>query len=113
RRVETGLGELRTGELSSHLRYLTTNKTLQALEGDMVVEIKSAEVNRGKAARKRLHECPPDFVMAVGDDWTDEDTSKVMPESAYTIQVGSTTSTAKFSVDSFKEVRGLLRNLLK
>ncbi len=113
RRVETGLGELRTRELSSHLKYLTTNKNLQVLEGDMVVEIKSAEVNKGKAALKWLHEFPHDFVMALGDDWTDEDTFKVMPENAYTIKVGSTTSTAKFSVDSFKEVRGLLRNLLK
>lgn len=113
RRVETGLGELRTRELSSHLKYLSTNKNLQVLEGDMVVEIKSAAVNKGKAASKWLRQFPHDFTLAIGDDWTDEDTFKIMPKNSFTIKVGSTTSTAKYSMDGFKDVRILLKKLLK
>lgn len=108
RKVETGLGELRTRELSSHLKYVSTNMNLQVLEGDMVVEIKNAAVNKGKAALKWLHEFPSDFIIAIGDDWTDEDTFKVMPEHATTIKVGSNNSEAKYSVQSYKEVRKLL-----
>lgn len=111
RKVETGLGELRTRELSSHLKYVSSNMNLQVLEGDMVVEIKHAGVNKGKAALKWLNEFPADFIMAIGDDWTDEDTFKVMPEQAFTIKVGSNTSEAKFSVNSYKEVRKLLTEL--
>lgn len=112
RKVETGLGELRTRELTSHVKYLATNKNLQVLEGDMVVEIKSALVNKGKAASKWLNSFSHDFTMAIGDDWTDEDTFQVMPKDSVTIKVGSTSSNAKYNVDTYMEVRSLLRGLI-
>ena len=111
RRVETGLGELRSRELTSHLKYLTTGKNLQVLEGDMVVEVKNAMVNKGSAARQWLEKFDHDFVLAVGDDWTDEDMFRAMPDDAITIKVGSTSSAAKYNVSMFKEVRDLLKKL--
>lgn len=111
RKVETGLGELRSRELTSHLKYLSTGKNLQVLEGDMVVEVKNADVNKGRAAHKWLETFEPDFAMALGDDWTDEDTFKAMPEDAITIKVGNSSSAAKYNVSTFKEVRGLLKVL--
>lgn len=114
RKVETGLGELRTRELTSHLKYLASNQNLQVLEGDMVVEIKSTEINKGRAARNWMKRYEgADFIMAIGDDWTDEDTFKVMPEGAYTIKVGSSNSAAKFSVNNHEDVRSLLKNMIK
>ncbi len=111
RKVETGLGELRSRELTSHLKYLSTGKNLQVLEGDMVVEVKNADVNKGRAAQKWLKTFKPDFALALGDDWTDEDTFKAMPENAITIKVGNTSSAAKYNVSTFKEVRGFLKSL--
>lgn len=111
RKVETGLGELRSRELLSHLNYLTADKNLQVLEGDMVVEVKSAEVNKGSAARKWLRKYPHDFVLSVGDDWTDEDMFKAMPRNAYTVKVGGTTSAAKYHVQNHEEVRSFLKKL--
>ena len=111
RKVETGLGELRSRELTSHLKYLSTGKNLQVLEGDMVVEVKNADVNKGRAAQKWLDTYEPDFSLALGDDWTDEDTFKAMPLEAITIKVGSTSSAAKYNVPSFKEVRAFLKKL--
>lgn len=113
RKVETGLGELRTRELTSHLKYLSSNQNLQVLEGDMVVEIKSTEINKGRAARNWMKRYEgADFIMAAGDDWTDEDTFKAMPPSAFTIKVGSSNSAAKFSVNNHEEVRALLKNMV-
>lgn len=112
RKVETGLGELRTRELTSHLKYLATNQNLQVLEGDMVVEFKSSEVNKGRAAKSWLKRYNPDFVMAVGDDWTDEDTFKAMPNDAFTLKVGSSHSEAKYSISDPNAVRALLKKLI-
>jgi trehalose 6-phosphate synthase/phosphatase len=109
RKVETGLGELRTRELTSHLKYLSSNSNLQVLEGDMVVEIKDREVNKGRTAAQWLQKFDQDFTMAVGDDFTDEDTFKVMPKEAYTIKVGRKNSAARYSVNDFKEVRNMLK----
>ena len=113
RKVETGLGELRTRELNSHLNYLATNKNLQVLEGDKVVEIKSSEVNKGRAALHWVTRFKSDFTCAIGDDWTDEDTFRALPKEAYTIKVGSTQSAARFSIASYKDVRKLLSRLIK
>jgi trehalose 6-phosphate synthase/phosphatase len=111
RKVETGLGELRTRELSSHLKYLSSNMNLQVMEGDMVVEIKSALVNKGRAAQQWIADFPSDYVVAIGDDWTDEDTFRAMPEDALTIKVGSTSSAAKYNLNAPDEVREFLKHL--
>jgi trehalose 6-phosphate synthase/phosphatase len=113
RKAETGLGEVRTRELTSHLKYITADKDLQVLEGDMVVEIKNSEINKGKGAQVLLKEYKADFIMACGDDWTDEDTFKVLPDQSYSIKVGSSASAAKFSVPTFESIRTLLNNLTK
>ncbi|MCZ6693130.1 MAG: bifunctional alpha,alpha-trehalose-phosphate synthase (UDP-forming)/trehalose-phosphatase, partial [Bacteroidetes bacterium] len=112
RKVETGLGELRTRELMSHLKYKVSDSNLRVHEGDKVVEIKSSRVNKGRAALKWLDKDDYDFIMAIGDDLTDEDTFKAMPpENSYTIKVGGKTSAAMFSLRSYQEVRDLLKKL--
>ena len=111
RKVETGLGELRTRELTSHMKYLTYDRNLHVMEGNMVVEIKSSEVNKGVAAKKWLDKYPASFIMAIGDDMTDEDTFKAMPEDAYTIKVHGLISQAKYTTNSHKNVRELLKEL--
>ena len=112
RKVETGLGELRTRELSSHLKYLSSNMNLQVMEGDMVVEIKSAQVNKGRAAQQWIADFPSDYIIAIGDDWTDEDTFRMMPEGALTVKVGSTSSAAKYNLNSPQEVRLFLKKFI-
>jgi trehalose 6-phosphate synthase/phosphatase len=112
RKVETGLGKLRTSEISTHLKYLSSNINLQVLEGDHVVEIKSMEINKGKAASLWLQNSSSDFILSIGDDWTDEDTFKVMPKDAFTIRVGSISSAAKYNVEDYKNVRDLLKQIV-
>ena len=112
RKVETGLGEVRTRELTSHLKYISTDQDLQVLEGDMVVEIKNSQVNKGKAATQWLSKFKADFYMACGDDWTDEDTFKSMPKEAYSIKVGGLSSAAKYRVENYKSIRGILQELI-
>jgi trehalose 6-phosphate synthase/phosphatase len=111
RKADKTLGELRSRELINNLQYLTTNMPIKILEGNMVVEVKNAGINKGVAALRWLHE-PYDFIMAAGDDLTDEDTFSVMPESSYTLKVGYSPSIAHFNVSSVTEMRGLLRAML-
>ncbi|WP_421878186.1 bifunctional alpha,alpha-trehalose-phosphate synthase (UDP-forming)/trehalose-phosphatase [Marinoscillum sp.] len=112
RKVETGLGEARTRELTSHLKYITIDRNLKVLEGNKVVEIKNSEIDKGRAAAVWLNKYPSDFVMACGDDWTDEDTFKAMPKDAYSIKVGSTSSAARYRVTDHTEIRDILKSLI-
>lgn len=111
RKAENGLGELRSNELINNLMYLTKDRGLQLLPGNKVIEIKTMEVNKGKAALGRVYLDNYDFIIAIGDDQTDEDTFKVMPETAFTIKVGSAMSAARFYLRNPQEVRGFLKAL--
>lgn len=110
RNAQKGLGELRAAELINNLKYIVSDKGLQLLPGDKVLEIKNIEVNKGKAAAMLLDKEDYDFIIAFGDDYTDEDVFKALPESAVTIKVGSNVSAAKYYLRNPAEVRKLLRS---
>lgn len=111
RAVEEGLGNLRAQELMADIRHFVSDRGLQLLQGDKVIEIKSIAVNKGRAAKRWLEKEEYDFVMAIGDDHTDEDTFKAMPDDAITIKVGSNISAATYYLSSFREVRELLTEM--
>ncbi|MET3112653.1 trehalose 6-phosphate synthase/phosphatase [Pedobacter sp. CG_S7] len=113
RKVEEGLGEQRVTEIINHLELIIADKGLQLMPGNKVLEIKNIEVNKGKAAQNWLHNRDNDFILSMGDDHTDEDIFKALPESAYTIKVGSNISAAKYYLRSTKEVRLLLQELVQ
>ncbi|MCC8410567.1 bifunctional alpha,alpha-trehalose-phosphate synthase (UDP-forming)/trehalose-phosphatase [Mucilaginibacter sp. UR6-1] len=113
RKVEKGLGELRTNELMNNLRYLINDRGLQLLPGNKVVEIKNIEINKGKATSAMLHNKEYDFIMALGDDHTDEDIFKALPDNSLTVKVGSNISAARFYLRNHHEVRHLLRSLVQ
>jgi trehalose 6-phosphate synthase/phosphatase len=50
-------------------------------------------------------------VLALGDDATDENLFRVLPESAYSVRVGLTTSYARFNVYNQAQARELLEAL--
>ena len=112
RRSDSRLGDLRARELVLHLEALTTNLNLQVLEGSKVVEVKNLGVNKGRAAQRWISEGNYDFVLAIGDDWTDEDTFKALPEGAWSIKVGFGTTAAHYNLSSPGKVTALLKDLL-
>lgn len=111
RKAEEGLGELRANEIINHLQVTVGNKGLQMMPGNKVIEFKNIEVNKGKAALNWLHGNNPDFIIAFGDDHTDEDIFKALPPEAYTIKVGSNISAANYYLRNFAEVRSFLKTL--
>jgi trehalose 6-phosphate synthase/phosphatase len=108
RRADQELGQERARELKEELLNLTAHLDVGVLEGSRVIEIKNAGINKGQAAMRWLSHEKWDFILAVGDDWTDEDIFSVVPEQAYSIKVGIRPSQAKYSVDSLEDVRSLL-----
>jgi trehalose 6-phosphate synthase/phosphatase len=111
RLADPELAALRLTELREALMELTANLDLSVLEGDKVLEVKNTIVNKGRAASVWLAGRSWDFILAVGDDRTDEDMFAILPDTAYSIKVGSGISKAKYSVNSVDEVRALLKVL--
>ncbi len=108
RKVDPDLGEMRVRDLVDALSHDVNRLNLHVMEGNKVVEIKTAGVDKGNAARRWVERESWDFVMAIGDDYTDEDTFSVLDESAYTIKVGYKDSRARFNIPSVEDVHQLL-----
>ena len=113
RRADPKLASIRARELKDALLQLTANLNLGVLEGSKIIEIKSVGINKGRAALHWLSKGTWDFVLAIGDDWTDEDLFAILPESAYSIKVGLSPSKAKFNLDSVEQVRSLIKELVR
>ncbi|QAA76833.1 MAG: Alpha,alpha-trehalose-phosphate synthase [UDP-forming] [Candidatus Bipolaricaulis sibiricus] len=110
RRAEPYASQLRAPELRAALRDLAAELDLHVLEGDHVLEVKAGPFHKGHAAAHWLDK-PWGFVLAAGDDRTDEDLFGALPRGSWTIKVGGGPSRAEYSVPSPREVRALLARL--
>lgn len=111
RSTDPDFGQKRATELNTVLTSLIGNDDISVLNGNKVVEIKSSNVNKGRASVRILGEDDYDFVLAIGDDWTDEFMFEELPDSAVTIKVGIKKTQAKYHVENTKRVRTLLKRL--
>lgn len=112
-KTDPDYGAQRAFELKDELTERIINLDLQVMEGKKVIEIKNFGINKGTAARKKIDGDQYDFILAIGDDWTDEYMFEELPDSAYTINVGLKYSRAKYYCESYQDVRDLLKKICK
>lgn len=113
RNTDPDFGEKRATELNTVLRSLIGNDDISVLNGNKVMEVKSSNVNKGRAAVRMMGEDNYDFVFAIGDDWTDEFMFQELPDSAVTVKVGLKKTQAKYHVENTKKVRDLLKRFVQ
>lgn len=111
RKTDPELGHIRANELKYDLSGLISNHNLEILEGNKVIEIKNSGINKGRAALHKINNTHYDFILGVGDDWTDEYLFQDLPAKAYTIRVGIKNTLAKYNVNGVSDVRRLLSKL--
>ncbi|HOB18272.1 MAG TPA: bifunctional alpha,alpha-trehalose-phosphate synthase (UDP-forming)/trehalose-phosphatase [Candidatus Methanoculleus thermohydrogenotrophicum] len=112
RRTEPMLGAQRAKDLKDDLLHLTSNLNVGVMEGNKVIEIKNTAVNKGRAALNWISRHTWDFILAIGDDRTDEDLFEVVPSEAYSIKVGLAPSKARFNLVTQRDVISLLRRCI-
>jgi len=111
RNCDAELAAVRAKELKDVLLNLTANLNIGVMEGNKVIEIKNTNINKGRAALKWISKKQWDFILAIGDDLTDEDIFAALPDTAYSIKVGLGSSRAKFYMESVDKVRALLKGI--
>ncbi len=100
-----------TNEVLDDLVSITANMDVQVMQGNKVIEIRNSGINKGSLASLLISEDVYDFILAIGDDLTDEDMFQALPEEAYSIKVGIKTSHSKYNLQNFTEVTRLLEEL--
>src|SRR3989339_762307 len=113
RLADQELASVRAKELIDDLISFTANIDVQVLQGSKVVEVRNSGINKGTAGSYFLSKNKYDFILAMGDDWTDEDLFRALPKEAYSIKVSIQATYARFNLWDYREVRKLLEGIIK
>ncbi|KDO82516.1 hypothetical protein CISIN_1g002979mg [Citrus sinensis] len=125
--ADPDFGSCQAKELLDHLESVLANEPAVVKRGQHIVEVKPQGVSKGLVAEKVLVRMfnggrPPDFVMCVGDDRSDEDMfesilstvsgpSLPVPPEIFACTVGRKPSKAKYYLDDATDVLKLLQGL--
>ncbi len=112
RMADPEIASIKAKELVDVLVNFTANIDVKILPGNKVIEVRNAGINKGDASHHWTDKVRYDFIMALGDDLTDEDLFRSMPESAYSIKVGPDKSRARLIVLDNSNIIDLLEDML-
>ena len=112
REVDSWLCTLRSEQLEKSLISRCAQLNLQILQGNKVVEIKSANYTKGTEVKRLLEDQSYDFILAMGDDTTDEDMFSALPSNAVTIKVGLASELATYHFPYQADVLPFLQYLI-
>lgn len=100
-------------ELTDHLVTYTANIDLQVVQGKKVIEIRHTGIDKGRAALQLMATHRPDFILAVGDDATDEDLFRQLPKRGHSVRVGRGDTRASHTVPAPADVLALLQEFTR
>ncbi len=99
-------------DVNKKLSAINHSSFFKVLQGSKVLEVKSAAMNKGLAAVKLLSSDSFDFVLAMGDDVTDEDMFEALDDQSHiTIKVGLDKSKARYNLIGINNVISFLDQL--
>lgn len=111
RSVSPELAYTRRASLRRTLEMIIDKDELAVHSGNKIIEVKAKKINKGRIVHDALKGKYYDFILAIGDDYTDEDMFRNLPKEAHTIKVGYDETSAKYQIDSVKDVVSLLAKL--
>ncbi len=114
RLADPELGRNQSRELALHLTSFLANLPVEVLRGHRIVEVRQQGANKGiilPSILTGIIASPEEFVMAFGDDRTDEDLFAALPEHCMAIKVGDGPTHATRRLRNPEAVRKFLRDL--
>lgn len=113
RLADPKLAQGQSRALRAVLEETLAGTPLEVLLGKKVIEVRLRGINKAFVVRRVLAEHPRIAAMlAVGDDQTDEDLFRALPESAVTVAVGPGPTSARHTVEDHHAARRLISALI-
>ncbi len=115
RKANPEMVAIRAMDLKDELSSLGSNQNFEIMEGNKLIELKNSGVNKGTAASRVIeyNDNVFDFILGVGDEWSDEYLFENLPEHAYKIKVGFGNTAARYSIENYIHVREMLKSFIK
>jgi len=111
RNCDVWLADLREKQLINALTEPCARLNLRVMRGNKVVEVKPFDFNKGTEAARLLGKGAYGFVLAMGDDVTDEDMFRALPPDAVTVWVGGFSQVARYSLETQADTLPFLQSL--
>lgn len=105
------LGNISASELFDYLNDFLANTDLQVTHGNKIVDVRVHGIDKGNGVKSWLLDNNWDFIFVLGEDWSDEDIFKILPETAYSIKIAPGSTHARYYVESPQSARKLLFDL--
>lgn len=109
RNADYKFSSMNSKELKLQLLGFISNLNIGLMDGVRVIEIKSLENSKGRMASRLVSAKEYDFILAAGDDMTDETMFEKLPENAYSVKIGLGNTSAKYNLYDVDEFRNLLK----
>jgi trehalose 6-phosphate synthase/phosphatase len=106
-------GEWLANELVANLELMLADTEFRAVHGSKTVEVRPIWANKGQVRERLTNGSSPDFMLAAGDDRTDEDLFAELPLNSWTIHVGQAKSRARYRLSDPSAMVSLLRRMLE
>jgi trehalose 6-phosphate synthase/phosphatase len=109
RRCNPDMVVAKLNELKQTLVSMTKSSSLVVQEGSKVLELKDSRVNKGIATSMMIDHNGFDFLFGAGDDLTDEDVFRALPQNAISVKVGIGRTAARYRTKSWQTMRKVLK----
>jgi trehalose 6-phosphate synthase/phosphatase len=112
RNTESIMAGTKATELISMLSDICTKYNLTIMNGRKIIEVKPSDYTKGTAIMSFIDCSIYDFILAAGDDVTDEDLFEVLPQNAIRIHVGKHSEKANYIIANSSDFVNFLGSLL-
>lgn len=111
RRADAAAGRTAAEQLLEQIQPIAKQLGVALLDGNKVVVVKLAGIDKGTVVSHWLTDKTWDFILAAGDDTTDEYMFKAMPPNAFTLKIGPGESVASIRINSVHDMIQTLQQL--
>lgn len=112
RKVDPWLAAMRSQQLVNALIAPCTRHNLHIVKGNKIIEVKYPDCTKGSEVNRLLALKSYDFIMAIGDDTTDEDMFNALPPGSVSIKIGNMSEAANFNMLKQTDVTTFLERLM-
>ncbi|TGK55375.1 bifunctional alpha,alpha-trehalose-phosphate synthase (UDP-forming)/trehalose-phosphatase [Leptospira kanakyensis] len=111
RNADPDIGLNAAREMLDELSQISSNSGFFVQRGNKIIEVREYGTGKGKAASKIVPQSNLNLFV-FGDDTTDEDMFRELPESAFTIKIGKSETMAKYRFKNPEDVHSWIQNLI-
>lgn len=111
RNADPDIGLNAAREMLDELSQISSNTGFFVQRGNKIIEVREYGTGKGKAAKQILPNAELN-VYVFGDDTTDEDMFRELPDSAISVKIGKSETIAKYRFNQPAEVQIWIHNLI-